>query len=148
MVLGVYMNNDLLANSLKAHLIFSYFWNDSILDCFEGEIELDVFPQDPFSFYQKKLEIPLHNLGKSPELSGLNAKALLTLTSFYDKFLNVDKAISNIDLRGATHAILILVSVMNEDKRVIFSTQFNLGSQDSEQINTDSKYLKRFSFLY
>jgi hypothetical protein len=72
----------------------------------------------------------------------------ITLTSLYDKFFDIKKAITNIDLNSADSAILIFAEVLNEEKDVVFTTQFNLGSSEDEKINTTSKNMKRFSFLF
>jgi len=141
-------DRELLANSFKAHSIFDYFWDDSVLDCFIENLELDVKHQDPMSVYQKIFEMPLPNMNKSSELSGISAKIKITLTSLYDKIFDFNKAITKIDLDSADCAILILVSVMDENKNVVFSTQFNLGSNEDEKIDTTGKNMKRFSILF
>ena len=94
------------------------------------------------------VDLSLNNLGASPELKGMNAKACLVLTSFENKSFDYENAIKNIDSLGAKNAILVTVEIRNEDGKVVFSTKFNLGSKDSEDINISSEYLKRFSFLY
>ena len=146
--IGAVMNKELITNSLNAHRIFSYFWNDSVIDCFEDNIELDFTPQEYMGIYQKRIEIPLYDLKKSSELSGKSAKAVFVLTSLVDEVFDINKAITNIDSDNANCAIFVMINIINEHNRTIFTSQFNLGSRVSEKIDADSEYLKRFSFLY
>jgi len=142
------MDRDLLINNFKEHKIFTYFWDDSILDYFAPNMELDLKPDYPMSYYQKKFEMTLQNLAQSDELTGMSAKTQLILTSMESKVFDVEKAITDIDVSGANHAIMVMIDVRDESGRLVFTTQFNLGSKDAEKINTNSENLKRFSFLY
>ena len=140
------MNKDLVASSFDSHRIFSFLWNETLLDCIVDEIEMDFVPQEYVSFYQKRISLPLESIKKNNELDGLTARINLIFTSFEKKF-NVDRAITEIDTSGARSAILITVEILDVDKRVVYSTKFNLGSKKAETISTNSEYMKRFSFL-
>ena len=142
------MNKDLLLNSFKEHQIFSYFWDDSILEYFACGMKLDLKPDLYISYYQKIFEMPLNNISNSDELRETNANLKLTLTSMKNRILDIDKAILDIDTLRPDYAIMVNVEIIDKNKEKIFATQFNLGSREGEIINANSKYLKAFSFLY
>jgi hypothetical protein len=78
----------------------------------------------------------------------MSAIVRLVLTSIESKVFDVLKAITEIDFKGARQAIMVITDVMDENRHVVFSIKFNLGSKDAEKIETNSEYLKRFAFLY
>jgi len=141
------MNKDLLTNAFMAHKIFTFFWNDALLDCLTDEIKLDLSPQLYINTFQKIIDLPLDNLKKSDELSDMNAKIQMTLTSLKDAPFDVGQAIKDIDLDSAKDAIMVVVEIKDGDKSV-FKTQFNLGSKEDEKIEVASRYMERFSCLY
>lgn len=141
------MNKDLLIEAFKAHKLFTFFWNDSILDYLTNEIKLDLSPQLYINTFQKIIDLPLDNLNKSVELSGMNAKIQMTLTSLKDAPFDVEHAIKDIDLDSAKDAIMVVVEIKDGDKSV-FKTQFNLGSKEDEKIEVASRYIERFSCFY
>jgi len=142
------MNKQLLRSSFMEHPIFSCFWEDSILDYFETDIELDFVSQESLGFYQKKIDLPLKNQGKSEKLTDMKAKLQLILTSLENKIFDVEKAIVDIDSSGTKCAVMATVDVVNDSNQTVFSAQFNLGSKEAEKINTNSEFINCFAFLY
>ena len=142
------LDNDLLLNSFKEHPIFSYFWNESVMDCFTDDMELDVVNNLDMNFHQRKIEMPLQKIKETEELNGMSAKLLITLTSVKDKAFDVNQAITDIDKNGAVYAIMINIDIVDENRKAVYATQFNLGSKEGEKINANSEYLKRLSLLY
>lgn len=142
------MDKELLKRSFREHKIFDFFWTEDIMDCFDDNILLDFVPQEYVGFYQKIFELVLPRVEESDSFVDAHANITIKLTSVTGDSFDVDKAIEEIDNLGATSAILIKVRILDDDNSVIFSTQFNLGSNEEEKIETTGKYIKKMSNLY
>lgn len=143
------MDKELLKESFKKHKIFDFFWNDSIIDCFDDDILLDFIPQEYVGYYQKVFELPLFRVnGNSGDFAGIHSNITIKLTSITGDLFDVDKAIREIDNSGVESAILIIVKMLDDKNSVMFITQFNLGSSEAEKIETTSKHIEQISVFY
>lgn len=142
------MDKDLLIGNFKEHKIFNYFWNDSVLDCFSDNIVLDFIPQEYIGFYQKVFQLPLTLINDNGSFVGTSSNITIKLTSLESELFNVDRAINEIDKNGVDCAIFIKVEIRDSNNVTIFSTQFNLGSNEAEKIETTSRYIKEISIFY
>lgn len=140
------MNIENILTYLNDHTIFTYFWSDKLLQQLMSNVKMCFIPHEYISYYQNKSVIPLHNIGKTEDLNGLTAQAIVTFTSDSENW-NTDKAILEIDTPSVQCAILIKVEVFNLDNNMIISIEFNLGSKKKESICIYGDNLKCLSLL-
>lgn len=142
------MRKEILFEKFKEHKIFDYYWSDSVIKCFEGELTLKFIPQEYIGFYQKEIELPLPLVNDNDgRLEGTTSKMTMKLTSMTETVFDIEKAIQEIDNPGVDCAIFIKIDVRDKENSLIFSTQFNLGSSDPEKIETTSEYFRELSIF-